>query len=178
MVALHQRLDAVTALSQDSEIHVTFNGLSSPFLEVNSRTLECLSQCHVLHCIIMRCFIAHSGQCTQIKSGFIIFRFSFVWGGGVTWKRKTALALRGKLHAALSIALFNGSIAIPTPFRMRSLFPYCYCTIRYLCGCPLDVNAYSLCQQSELNSTQGGESGGGRRKMSEEITKWQATRRG
>lgn len=93
-------------------------------------------------------------------------------------RRETVLALCGKSHAALSIALFNGSIAIPTPSCMRSLFPYCYCTISYLCGCPVDVNAYSLCRQSELNSTQGGESGGGEEKDREEITKWHASRSG
>lgn len=141
-------------------------------IQVNSQALQCLSQCHVLHCIRMPCVLLltvvnpHKLKVGSSFSGSVLFKLAESLG-----RRKTVLALRGKSHAALSITLFNGSIAIPTPSRMRSLFPYCYCTISYLCGCPVDVNAYSLCQQSELNSTQGGESEGGRRKTSKEITK-------
>lgn len=109
-----------------------------------------------LSCFTLSIIMNHHKSMGSSFSGSVLFNVA-EWLGG----RETALALHGKSHAALSIALFNGSIAIPTPSCIRSLFPYCYCTISYLCGCPVDVNAYSLCWQSELNSTQGGESGGG-----------------
>lgn len=62
-----------------------------------------------------------------------------------------------KSHGALSSPLFNGSIAVPTPSCSRALFPYGYCTIRYLCGCLADINAYFPCQPSKLNWIGGGE---------------------
>lgn len=123
------------------------------FLQVSSRALQCLSQCNFLTLIACVVFFSrtvvnpHKLNVGSSFSSLVLFKVA-EWLG----RRKTVLALRGKSHAALSIALFNGSIAIPTPSSMRSLFPFCYCTISYLCGCPVDVNAYSLCQQSELNS--------------------------
>lgn len=110
----------------------------------------------ILSCFTLCIIMNHHKWMGSSFSGSVLFHVA-EWLGG----RETVLALCGKSHGALSIALFNGSIAIPTPSCRRSLFPYCYCTISYLCGCPVDVNAYSLCRQSELNSTQGGGSGGG-----------------
>lgn len=106
------------------------------------------------------CFIGCNGEKPhklEVSSSFSsTVRFYMVesFGG-----RETVLSLRGKSHGALSVALFNGSTAILTPSCLRALFPYCYCTISYPCGCLADIKAYLPCQLSKLSSTEGGEKG-------------------
>lgn len=89
-----------------------------------------------------------SSFCTLIQTSPTVESF-----GG----KKDSHSPPGKSHRALSVPLFNGSIAIPTPSCLRALFPYGYCAISYSCGCLSDINAYFPCQPSRLNWIEGGE---------------------
>lgn len=131
-----------------------------PILSQNGATLHpSVALMHSVnpHCLTLSfhykwVFIGYGGKTAHIRSYFItLIQASPAADRRVIWRKKDTHFCPRKSQGALSLPLFNGSIAIPTPSCLRALFPYGYCAIIYPCRCLADINAYFPCQPSKLN---------------------------